>query len=139
MEEPMSHFPYLILGGGMAAAAAVRGIREVDPEASIGLISAEAARPYRRPLLSKGLWQRKPLEKVWMNLDDQGIELMLGCTVQVLDAQQKQLTDDQGAVFTFDKLLLGTGGTPRRFAWGGDRVIYFRTLDDYQRRSEEHT
>jgi 3-phenylpropionate/trans-cinnamate dioxygenase ferredoxin reductase subunit len=43
------------------------------------------------------------------------------------------LTDDQGTVFTFDRLLLATGITPRRFHWGGDRVIYFRTLDDYHR------
>src|SRR5688572_25659900 len=129
----MLHVPYLILGGGMTAAAAVRGIRAVDSETPIGLISAEVARPYKRPLLSKGLWQGKPLEKVWIDLDDHGVELMLGCTVRALDAQRKQLTDDRGTVFSFNKLLLATGGTPRRFAWGGDRVIYFRTLDDYQR------
>ena len=43
------------------------------------------------------------------------------------------MTDDQGTVYAFDKLLLATGGTPRRFPWGGDDVIYYRTLDDYQR------
>jgi NADPH-dependent 2,4-dienoyl-CoA reductase/sulfur reductase-like enzyme len=129
----MPHYPYLILGGGMTAAAAVRGLRAVDPEAPIGLISADAAPPYKRPLLSKGLWQGKPLDKVWINLDDLGVELVLGRTAQTLDAQRKCLTDDRGTVFTFDRLLLATGSTPRRFAWGGDEVIYFRTLDDYQR------
>src|SRR3712207_1054102 len=129
----MPHFPYLILGGGMTAAAALQGIREVDPDSPIGLISAEAAPPYKRPLLSKGLWQGKPLEKVWINLDDLGVELMLGRTARALDAQRKRITDDLGTVFTFDKLLLATGGRARRFGWGGDQVIYFRTLDDYQR------
>ena len=36
-------------------------------------------------------------------------------------------------VYTYEKLLLATGGTPRRLPFGGDRIIYFRTLDDYQR------
>jgi GTP cyclohydrolase I len=32
----MTHYAYLIIGGGMAAAAAVGGIRDVDPHSSIG-------------------------------------------------------------------------------------------------------
>jgi NADPH-dependent 2,4-dienoyl-CoA reductase/sulfur reductase-like enzyme len=53
----MPNYTYLIVGGGMTAAAAVQGIREVDPSGSIGLISAEGHPPYDRPLLSKGLWK----------------------------------------------------------------------------------
>lgn len=128
----MPHFPYLILGGGMTAAAAVRGIRAYDTDSLIGLISAESAAPYKRPLLSKGLWQGKPIEKAWIKLDNRGVELLLGHTIQKLDTQEKRLTDDQGTTYTFDKLLLATGGTPRHVDWGDDQVIYFRTLDDYQ-------
>jgi hypothetical protein len=40
----LTHYPYLILGGGMAADAAVRGIRELDAERPIGLIGAEPSR-----------------------------------------------------------------------------------------------
>jgi 3-phenylpropionate/trans-cinnamate dioxygenase ferredoxin reductase subunit len=61
------------------------------------------------------------------------ILLHLGRTVRTLDPPRKRVTDDQGAVYTYDKLLLATGGTPRRLPFGGDRIIYFRTLDDYQR------
>jgi len=39
--------------------------------------------------------------------------------------------DDQGTEYSYDKLLLATGGTPRRFPFGGDRILYFRTLEDY--------
>ena len=53
----MTHYPYLIIGGGMAADAAIRGIRELDADRPIGLISAEPDAPYRRPPLSKGLWK----------------------------------------------------------------------------------
>jgi NADPH-dependent 2,4-dienoyl-CoA reductase/sulfur reductase-like enzyme len=53
----MERYKYLIVGGGMTAAAAVRDIRELDSTDSIGLISAETVDPYDRPPLSKGLWK----------------------------------------------------------------------------------
>jgi 3-phenylpropionate/trans-cinnamate dioxygenase ferredoxin reductase component len=37
----MPDFPYLIVGGGMTAAAAVEGILEHEPGARIGLIGDE--------------------------------------------------------------------------------------------------
>jgi NADPH-dependent 2,4-dienoyl-CoA reductase/sulfur reductase-like enzyme len=36
-------------------------------------------------------------------------------------------------VYGYGRLLLATGGTPRRLHFGGDQIIYFRTLDDYER------
>jgi NAD(P)H-nitrite reductase large subunit len=53
----MTHFTHLIIGRGMAAAAAIGGMRDIDPHSSIGLISAEPHPPYKRPPLSKGLWK----------------------------------------------------------------------------------
>src|SRR5262249_40808891 len=32
-----------------------------------------------------------------------------------------------------DKLLLAMGATPRRLTFGAEEIIYYRTLDDYQR------
>ncbi|HEY7034669.1 MAG TPA: FAD-dependent oxidoreductase [Thermomicrobiales bacterium] len=129
----MSHFTYLIAGGGMTADAAVRGIREVDPDGSIGLIGSEPDPPYKRPPLSKKLWQGKPFESVWLGTADRGVGLHLGRTVRTLDLRAKQAVDDRGDVYGFDKLLLATGVTPRRLPFGGHRIIYFRTLDDYRR------
>jgi 3-phenylpropionate/trans-cinnamate dioxygenase ferredoxin reductase subunit len=129
----MAHYANLIIGGGMTAAAAIRGIREIDPTGAIGLIGSERHRPYQRPLLSKALWKGKPLERIWIAIEGQGVDLQLGRMAQALDLEHKHVVDDQGTVYTFDRLLLATGGIPRRFAWGGDDVIYYRTLDDYQR------
>jgi NADPH-dependent 2,4-dienoyl-CoA reductase/sulfur reductase-like enzyme len=36
-------------------------------------------------------------------------------------------------VYTYGKLLLAMGGTPRRLPFGGDLIVYYRTLDDYHR------
>lgn len=68
----MLRYTYLIVGGGMTADAAVRGIRKVDSDGSIGLISAEPDPPYKRPPLSKGLWKGKPLDSAWLKTDSRG-------------------------------------------------------------------
>ncbi|MCC7353835.1 MAG: NAD(P)/FAD-dependent oxidoreductase [Anaerolineae bacterium] len=129
----MAHYTYLIVGGGMTGDAAVRGIREADPQGSIGLISAESDPPYNRPPLSKGLWKGKPLDAIWRKTGSLGVTLHLGCKVQILSLQNKSVTDDQGTTYSFDKLLLATGGTPRRLSFGGDDIVYYRTVDDYRR------
>ena len=51
----MTNYQYVIIGGGMTAAAAIDGIRELEAGGSIGLFSGEADAPYNRPPLSKAL------------------------------------------------------------------------------------
>lgn len=127
------NYDYLIIGGGMTAAAAVEGIREVDSAGSVGLISAESDAPYDRPPLSKALWKDKPLDIIWRNTGSKGATLHLGKIVKSILPEQKQVIDDKGTVFGYRKLLLATGGVPRRFAFDNDRIIYFRNLSDYRR------
>ena len=129
----MKHYPYLIVGGGMTADAAVRGIRELDAKGAIGLIGAEKDPPYARPPLSKALWKGESLETVWRNTSEAGVDLHLGHRVTTVDAERKTVVDDNGAGYTFDKLLLANGGTPRHLPFGGVDVIYYRTLNDYRR------
>src|SRR4029453_1849732 len=62
-----------------------------------------------------------------------GVALPLGRAANTLNPATKQVLDDQHTLYTFDTLLLATGGTPRRLAWDNERIIYFRTLDDYRR------
>jgi 3-phenylpropionate/trans-cinnamate dioxygenase ferredoxin reductase subunit len=129
----MAHYPYLIVGGGMTADAAARGIRELDGEQTIGVIGAEAHPPYNRPPLSKALWKGDAEDTIWRGPEPAGVTLHLERRVIGIDAAAKSVADDRGATYTFDKLLLATGGTPRRLASGTGEVIYFRTLDDYRR------
>jgi NADPH-dependent 2,4-dienoyl-CoA reductase/sulfur reductase-like enzyme len=129
----MAHYRYLIVGGGMTGDAALHGIRKSDKAGSIGLIGAESHRPYNRPPLSKALWKGKPLESIWRKDGESGASFHFGRTVQSVDSKNKRVTDDEGTVYTFDKLLLATGSTPRRLPFDGEPIIYFRTLDDYQR------
>jgi 3-phenylpropionate/trans-cinnamate dioxygenase ferredoxin reductase component len=127
----MASYKYLIIGGGMTANAAVKGIRRVDSEGSIGLVSAESHPPYNRPPLSKDLWKGKSPETIWLKDAVQGATLHLGCSVRAIDPSNKFASDDQGEIYHYEKLLLATGGTARRLESDCDSIIYFRTLDDY--------
>jgi NADPH-dependent 2,4-dienoyl-CoA reductase/sulfur reductase-like enzyme len=129
----MFDYHYLIIGGGMTADAAVRGIRALDPTGSIGLIGRESDPPYDRPPLSKKLWQGKPIEQIWRKTEDRDVRLHLGRSAVALNLGTKAVWDDRGDQYRFVKLLLATGGSPRRFPFGGDDILYFRTLDDYRR------
>jgi 3-phenylpropionate/trans-cinnamate dioxygenase ferredoxin reductase component len=129
----MPNWKYLIVGGGMTADAAVQGIREVDNAGSIGVIGSEPHRPYNRPPLSKALWKGKPLESIWRKGGEAGVTLHPGRSVRQLDVRNKRATDDAGTAHGYERLLLATGSTPRRLPFGAEHIIYYRTLDDYQR------
>src|SRR5437870_267988 len=63
--------------------------------------------------------------------------LLSGATTNA--AQDGKLgVDDRAAMYTFDRLLLATCGRPRGLPCDheGDRILYFRSLDDYRRLRE---
>ena len=77
----MPHYTYLIVGGGMTADAAAKGIREIDSQGTVGLISAEPEAPYNRPPLSKALWKGDDENSIWRDTRAAGVTLHLGRTV----------------------------------------------------------
>jgi len=132
----MEHaYDYLIIGGGMAGDAAAKAIRAEDASASIGLVSAESAPPYERPPLSKALWKGdRSLESIDLGTAATGACLHLGRRVQALDPAARRASDDQGDAYRYGRLLLATGATPRQLPLeANDRVIHFRTVEDYRR------
>ena len=129
----MPDYTYLIVGGGMTADAAAQAIHEADSAGSVGVISAEPHPPYDRPPLSKGLWKGEPEAKIWRKTAATGATLHLGRRITAIDPRRRSATDDRGTKYRFKKLLLATGGAPRRLPLQTDQIIYFRTLDDYRR------
>jgi NADPH-dependent 2,4-dienoyl-CoA reductase/sulfur reductase-like enzyme len=130
---------YIIVGGGLAGASAVEGIREHDAKGSILLIGEEPHLPYHRPPLTKGLWTgKKKVEEIFVQKSDfysqQNVEVRRGVKVIAVVPETKSVTDNTGAVYGFEKLLLATGGTPNRLRIpGGDLqgILYYRYLEDY--------
>ncbi|CAB4244168.1 Pyridine nucleotide-disulfide oxidoreductase [Methylacidimicrobium sp. AP8] len=129
----MPHYTYLIIGGGMTADAAVRGIREIDPNGPIGLLTAEPELPYNRPPLSKGLWKGEALDSIWCRTPEAGVVFHRSCTARSLDLSSKTVTAENGTTFSFDKLLLATGGDARRLPTPSTKILYYRTLADYRK------
>jgi len=140
-------YEYIIVGGGLAGASAVEGIRERDKNGDVLLIASEKHLPYDRPPLTKKLWfGKKKVEDIFLHdqkfYDQNGVTLAQGETVTALDPKQKKITNNNGREFRFQKLLLATGGVPRILPIpGGDLegIYYFRTLDDYLKLRGEST
>jgi len=128
----MRQTTYLIVGGGMTAAAAIDGIRAHDADGGIVLVGAEHHPPYKRPPLTKKLWSGDPEEKIWYDPALGGAELELGRRIVELDLDAGRATDDAGEEYAYEQVLLATGGSPRRLGGTDDAVVYFRTLDDYR-------
>ena len=126
----MPHYKYLIIGGGMTAAAAAHGIREIDSQGSIGIIGKEPDKPYDRPPLTKGLWKDKPLDSIWRHTENERVDFHFGHSVDAIEPGQKRVVDDARTAYTYDKLLLATGGRPRELPFGKGQIIYYRTVDD---------
>jgi len=133
MGAAMKNYRYVIVGGGMTADAAVHGIRERDNSGRIAVLSGEKHPPYDRPPLSKKLWAGKPPDSVWRKTEQAKADIILDTRAVTGDAAAKTITDNRGEIYRYEKLLLATGGVARRLPSAPDEVIYFRTLDDYQR------
>jgi 3-phenylpropionate/trans-cinnamate dioxygenase ferredoxin reductase subunit len=130
-------YRYLIVGGGMTGDAAVKGIRSRDSDGSIGLVGEEPHAPYARPPLTKALWKGKDESSIWRGTEEYGVDLKLGRRIVGLDLDDRQATDDAGETYSYERLLLATGGRPRQLPGAAEGVIYYRTLDDYHRLRRE--
>ncbi len=129
-------YKYVVVGGGMAADAGLRGIRRQDPTGSVLMVSQETFPPYDRPPLSKGLWKKGGrVENIWRGLDygEMGVDLRLGEPARAIDAVAHELRLAGGARVHYDRLLLATGGMPRELPGHPPGVTYFRTAADYFR------
>src|SRR5512135_926141 len=131
---PEHDYIYIIAGGGLAGASAVEGIREMDGSGSVLLIGNEAHLPYHRPPLSKQLWLgKKKVEEIFIQdrqfYEKSNVMLSLGTEVAGIEPDKRTVRSADGKTYHFGKLLLATGGMPRRLTVPGgdlDGVCYYR-------------
>jgi 3-phenylpropionate/trans-cinnamate dioxygenase ferredoxin reductase subunit len=134
-------FKYVIVGAGLSGCRAVDGIRSLDSSGEILLAGSENYLPYDRPPLTKKLWfGKKKVEELFVQqpkyFADNKAEVLLNIRAVKIDAENKIVTFDDGSDCRFEKLLIATGGTPRRLDIEGgdlDDIFYYRYLDDYIR------
>ena len=129
---------YLLVGGGLASSQAAKQLRQLDPGASITIVSDERHPPYDRPPLSKDFLRGEtPADKLLYDPEpyfrEQNIDLILGASVERLDPAGKTISLKDGRQIRFEKALLATGGRPVRLSIPGadlSGVHYLRTIDD---------
>ena len=128
----MKKYKYIIIGGGMTADSALKGIREADSGSDIALFSNENVKPYNRPPLTKDLWKGKELEKIFRGAENMNSDLFLDTNISAVDPAKKSISDDKGNYYEYEKLLFATGGEPIRLPFGEDDILYYRKLRDYE-------
>ena len=129
---------YVIVGGGLAAASAIEGIRDIDKDGEITVVSAERDLPYHRPPLSKGyLAGREQLETVRIHdalwYRDNRVRYRLGVEAKSVHMKKRSVTLASGERLEYDKLLLATGSHARRLGVPGadtPGVFLLRTVGE---------
>jgi 3-phenylpropionate/trans-cinnamate dioxygenase ferredoxin reductase component len=105
----MQNGGYLIVGGGLTADSACKGIRDRDTDGSRVVVGDEPHPPYR-PTLSKALWKGDDESTIWRGTEELGVALRLGRRVVSLDLDAHTVIDDDGEHYRYERLLLATGG-----------------------------
>lgn len=128
----------VIVGGGIAAAGAIEGLRGAGYEGHMTLVSAEPAVPYERPPLSKGyLLGTTPEVRLFPRpksyYAEQGVALRLGVAATGLDVAARVVRLADGSHLGYDRLLIATGGETVALRVPGAElpgIRYLRTLED---------
>ena len=114
---------YVIIGNGVAATGCVEGIRSVDPDGEITVVSAEDRVVYCRPLISYYL--EKKTDPARMPYRDEEFYEKNACRVLYgreavrLDPERKEAELDDGTKLPYDALCLATGSSPFVPLWRG--------------------
>ena len=128
----------VIIGCGQAGGQAAASLRQEKYEGPITMIGQEPYIPYQRPPLSKQyLSGEQEKEKLSLRQEsfysEKEINLMLETSVLSLDPHKKELQLENDETVAYDKLLVATGGRPRKLEVDGHTlkgIHYLRNIDD---------
>ena len=129
---------YVIIGNGVAAAGCIEGIRSVDTDGKITVISEEEHPVYCRPLISYYLEGKTDLERMNYRPADfyekNGCNVLYGKKAAKIDNDAKLVLLDDGSRLPFDSVCIATGSSPFVPPFGGldtvEKKFSFMTLDD---------
>ena len=107
---------YVIIGNGAAAVNCVEGIRSLDREGEITLVSEEKYATYCRPLISYYLEGKTDTERMRYRPQDfyekNGCSVLYGRRAVRLDAQKKLVELEDGTALSYDALCVASGSHP---------------------------
>lgn len=128
---------YIVIGDGIAGATAAEKIREEDEEASIKIFTDESEPLYNRIMLKSFMKNELPGKKfarvhdeAWYEKRD--VELHLETRIEGVDTGDNVVISEGGEKYSYDKLLIATGGSPREYPLDEDfeNLHYMWTMKD---------
>ncbi|MFB6207831.1 MAG: NAD(P)/FAD-dependent oxidoreductase [Candidatus Nanohaloarchaea archaeon] len=127
---------YLIIGNGSSGATAAETLRKEDEDADITVVTDDSEALYNRIMLKNYMKGTLPLQysrvhdRKWYEKRD--IELHLETRIEDVELEEQVAVSDSGEKFSYDRLLVATGGSPRRHPAdkGYENVHYMWTMAD---------
>jgi NAD(P)H-nitrite reductase large subunit len=128
---------YVIIGGSAAGISGAEAIRSIDNKGEITVISDENFPLYSRCLITYYLAQTINEKEIKFKPDDffkrNNIKSLLGVKAEKIMHNEKKIALNNGSFLTYDKLLIATGGSPKKLGIKGEDkngVFGIRTIDD---------
>jgi len=128
----------VILGAGHAGGAMALELRQLGYIGKIRLVGEEPHLPYERPSLSKELLVGTDQTPQFLAQADRWASLDIAIDISVraiaIDRAEQHLTLSDGRLLAYDRLVIATGGAPRRPALPDHPAVRtLRTADDATR------
>lgn len=129
---------YVIIGNSAAAIGCIEGIRQIDQNGNITVISNEPYHTYSRPLISYLLYGKTDEQRMKYRPDDfyekNNCETIFGKSVTSINRKGKTVSLDDDTTIFYDKLLIATGSSPFIPPMNGleevEHQFTFQSLDD---------
>jgi len=128
----------VIIGAGHAGGSCAGFLRQYGYQGPICLIGSESVPPYQRPPLSKA-WLSADMDEDDLYLKGPDfyalnqIDLRLGTTVQMIDAETRHVVLSSGDSIPYEYLVIATGTKLKPLAYkGADEVGYYQLYQMHQ-------
>ena len=128
---------YIVIGDGVAGATAAENIRGEDDEADIKVFTDDTEPLYNRIMLKSYMKGDLPGKKFTRMHDEnwyekRDIELHLETRIEEVNKEDNQIVTEEGEEYSYDQLLVSTGGSPRRLPQddGYDNLYYMWTMEN---------
>ena len=107
---------YVIIGGSIAGINCVEGIRSVDPQGEITVVTSEAHSNYGRPLISYYLEEKTDIEHMSYRGADfcekNNCTVYHSVTAESIDSAAKTVALSDGRTLPYDALCVAAGSAP---------------------------
>jgi NAD(P)H-nitrite reductase large subunit len=133
---------HVIIGDGNAGATAAEILRKENEEIDITVLADESEALYNRIMLKN--YMKGTLPKQYTRVHDENwyekrdIELKLETRAENVDLEEKRVETASGEKISYDKLLVATGGSPRKLPQDEEyeNLHYMWTIQDAEKIKE---